>query len=326
VLVSDSPEHARIAQAATDSSPLSKSATFSDDVGALGDPGIASAWFDYGALSKIAGTTGAGGLLGLNGLGKTLATQGSAQQLLSGHGAIALRFSGAGLELAGKLRGLGATASAVELPPAKLNLPGDSLAVVQVAGLGDAVAKAWPDLIKQIAGISSTTPAELTSQLQDQTGLKLPGDLRPLLGNQLGVAVRAGKGKTPEVGVRVDSSSPDVKRVSGLLGKLAEDAGPAVTVRPFAGGYAVASTAAQADALTKGGNLADTQGFKDAVPDADGASIIMYVDLAKTIDLLGSDSVSADAKKSLDVFQSVGFSAKSDGPGAQSFAFRLTTR
>jgi len=327
VLVSDSPEHVRLAQAATDSSPLSASPAFSEDVNALGDQGIASVWFDYGALSRIAGSAGSGGgLLGLNGIGRTLATQGSAAGQLKGHGAVALRFSGAHLELAGKLRGMDLPPGTNALPAAKINLPADSLAVFQMAGLGDAVVKAWPQLLKQVATLGKVSPDELTKQVQDQTGLKVPNDLRPLLGDQLGVAMRARKGGTPEFGVRVDSSSPDVKRVSGALKKLLADGGPAVTVRPFGGGYTLASTAAEADALAKGGNLADSQGFKDAVPDADGASVILYVDLAKTIDALGGDSISAEDRKTLDVFESVGFSARSDGDGAESFSLRLTTR
>jgi hypothetical protein len=330
LIVSDTSEHATAAQTAAKSSPLSSSAAFSDDVAALGDQGIASFWFDYAALGKLTqDTSGGGGLFGLNGLGSALAGQAGAAQLPSfkGHGAMALRFSGANMELAGKLRGFDLPMSIADLGAAKVDLPADSLAAFQVAGLGEGVAKAWPDLVKQLATLGKTTPEELTSQAEQATGLKLPADLRPLLGEQFGVALRGGAGgQAPEFGIRVQSSSPDTKRVADLVSKVAQDGGTQVTVRQFAGGYAIGSSAAQADSLAKGGGLAASERFKNAVPDADGAAVVLYVDLEKALALTGTDSMSEANRKSVAALQAVGFSVKQDGEGSESFALRLTTR
>jgi hypothetical protein len=240
VLVSDTQAHADTAMAAAESSPLSSSSAFKDDVDALGDQGIASAWFDYAGLSKIGKTSGSSGLFGLGGgLGSTLAGRNAAAQLVTGHGAVALRFSGANLELAGRLRGLGETWKIGSLPAAKVNLPADTLGVVQIAGLGDAITKAWPDLVKQFGTLSGTDPDELTSQLEQQVGLKLPEDLTPLLGDESAVAMRATTGQKPEFGLRVDSSSPDTKRVSSLVSRAFRGSGEAITVKQFSGGYAI---------------------------------------------------------------------------------------
>jgi hypothetical protein len=63
------------------------------------------------------------------------------------------------------------------------------------------------------------------------------------------------------------------------------------------------------------------------VPDAAGASMVMFVDLEKTVASVGTGSTSDSTRKSMEALQAVGFSARSDDGGSgATFALRLTTR
>ncbi|WP_252975295.1 DUF3352 domain-containing protein, partial [Janibacter melonis] len=119
------------------SGSLADSANFSDDMKALGEDGLMTAWVDGDAASKIAGAAMMGG--------------GSTGQS-SGRVAMALRFDGPTLELAGTASGQQAGMLSDDDVSVD-SLPSDATGVLSVRGLGPAVKTMWGDLEKQAKGV-----------------------------------------------------------------------------------------------------------------------------------------------------------------------------
>lgn len=156
--------------------------------------------------------------------------------------------------------------------------------------------------------------------------LKLPGDLEALLGTSFRLAVGPqGAQGEPTIGVRVASTSPRVGPATTAISKLLAAEGIQVQRRNVPGGYVLANTAGQADALARGGSLGQSEQFRRAVPDAASASVVVFADLSRLPKLLGED-LSAEDAKTLSAFGAVGIGVSYDGKGLVSVRARLTTR
>lgn len=301
--------------AAVDRGSLADSATFADDMGALGEQGVMSAWFDatngVKEISKLGGS----------GMDSTLATAGA-----KGRFAAALRFDADYVELSGVFRGADGT-KAVKGDGAQLvNLPDNTVAAMHLAGGDQLVDAAWPQLKKQLDSLGSAQgQRDLVGQLEDQLDVKLPDDLKLLLGRSFTLALpdQDFQSGTFSIGGKVVTS--DAKRADELLGRLSALAGGGtdpLTHSVDGDTVYAATTQAYADALKAGGKLGDSDAFKLAVGDVSSSTTAVFVDLDK-IEKLYLGEMKGDQKSFVEALRSVGINQSSTGDGEGTFSLRL---
>jgi hypothetical protein len=94
-------------------------------------------------------------------------------------------------------------------------------------------------------------------------------------------------------------------------------------LRRVEGGLAVGSNPEALQQIASDGGLGESKAFRAAVPDADGAGYLLYVDIARAIELsgaaLGEDAADAEP------LQSLGLSGSGDDRNS-TFRLRLTVR
>jgi hypothetical protein len=84
----------------------------------------------------------------------------------------------------------------------------------------------------------------------------------------------------------------------------------------------VASSKAQADLLSKNGGLGDRDAVRKALPDVDGATVALWVDIRSLLDgFMGADGVDENLKP----IAGLGVTAKVADNGTASFRLRLVT-
>ncbi|TPG17076.1 DUF3352 domain-containing protein [Pedococcus bigeumensis] len=315
---------------ATAKGTLADSTNFAKDMAELGEDGVAASWFDAGKADGLLGGA-SGGLFGAIPGSLMGASPSSTGGVGKGRVAVALRFDGPHLELAGHTSG-GTTSFAGKATASSIEaLPKDTLAAVTVANAGDQLKAGWPELekgFKSMAGDQEFTDG--LAQAQDALGIKLPDDLYAALGSQFSVAFG---------GLGADASDLKVAVVSNgdkaVLQKLADSAGELMgSVEPSGGGALTLKSAGDrtvvsltddyADEIASGSGLGDTAGFKEAVKDSGKAQIVGYVDIAGLLTAF-KDEVPADEAKNLGALSALGFSVTGDG-GSSDFSLRLTTK
>ncbi|TQJ48804.1 DUF3352 domain-containing protein [Phycicoccus sp. SLBN-51] len=279
---------------------------FSADMKALGEDGVAAAWVDLGKASSLTGQLGlATGMLGTS----------VPDAPKGGRLAVALRFAGPSLELAGR---------ATDMPTAwpqkrgggtgVTDLPSGTLAAFGIDSAGDQVAS------------SLTSSKELTRQMKQagsELGLKLPDDLRAALGDHATVAYGGMDGDTVKVAVRTGGDPAAVSRVVAALRKTGMQE-PGLRQSTAGGDPVVATTDGYARELASGGGLGDQRSFRDAVPAAKDARAVFFVDLAGLL-RAHEKEMGAEMRKNLEPFSAVGISTRGEGKTAE-FTVRLTTR
>lgn len=315
--LTDSDAHAQAMLAAARSAPLSDNDVYVDDIDALGDPGVATAWVDVVRTAKIRSSIDPS--LGLPGATSALGS-GAA---LTGHGAFALRFEGAALEVFGGFHG-GTPAITLPAGTGVEALPSDSVLAVGAAGAGPAFAQQWPTISQSVS--AATGGEDGLDQLEQSTGLQFPDDLEALLGKRFALALGSGASGgqgIPSAGVRVDSSAAGLDRALTTVMSLAEQGGIPLQRRMLSGGYVLATTAQEADALSKGGDLGRSSRFTAVAPDAAKASFVVYADLAGLAKELGG-SMGESATATMQEFDAVGLTVRSIGKGDVEVRLRLT--
>ena len=165
------------------------------------------------------------------------------------------------------------------------------------------------------------------AEVEDTLGISVPDDLVKALGNQLSVAFAGiGDGEAPEsleVGVVTDGD----RAVLGRLVDGGAQAGFGVDlVTKEAGDRTVLSPSqAYADRLAAGrGGLGGSAAFKAAVPDLDGARVVLFADLAGLVEEFGDD-VAAEYTQPLAPLSAFGATVSGSGDEAR-FTLRLTTK
>lgn len=284
---------------------------FSSDMQALGEDGVAAAWVDLKRVGDMADSArlASGFATGL------LGTAPASDAPRGGRLAVALRFAGPSLELAGRV---------TDMPlawPKKhgggtgvTDLPGGTLAAFGLDGAGDQVAS------------SLTSSKELTRQMKQagtELGLKLPDDLRAALGDHATVAYGGMDGDTVKVAVRTGGDPAAVSRVVAALRKSGMEE-PDLRQSTAGGDPVVATTDGYARELASGGGLGDQRSFRDAVPDAKDARAVAWFDIAGLLKAHQKE-MGAETRKNLEPFSAVGFSTRGEGKTAE-FTLRLTTR
>ncbi|MEO8329721.1 MAG: hypothetical protein ABI586_06955, partial [Candidatus Nanopelagicales bacterium] len=303
--------------------------------------GIASLYLDGAGVTDLVNNEL--GFLGYPGAG----TMGMGSDAMAGQVGAVVRVEPSAIELIGR----STEAGTLGADPTGLigSLPSSTAAAFAMTGGGDAVAKQWDALMAQLDTMGSLgmgmtdmgaaadglepvafmSPSRASGAIKNefergiaeferQYNVQLPDDLVTLFGDDLVVALDGDGliGSVPNVGLRSVTDPAAAADLATRLQPVIDDltAGYGVVVEPVDDGLVVASSSEYADQLANGeGGLLDDPAFVAAVPDAEKAAAVLWVD----VDALGSfaalyDPASADV---WDPLQGVGVSAGVDVDG-----------
>jgi hypothetical protein len=301
---------------------LAADADFTSDMAALGD-GVASAWMNTDAMGSLAGVAGFG-LLGLGGSGPEAKSTG-------GRTSYVVRFDG---DDALEVRGASTGSSSLKAPDKPLQgfneLPEDSVVAFGLAG-GNKLVAGFFDSLR--ATIDDTGPGGpeggfdgMVADAERELGIDLPEDLAVLLGSNLVGAMRDDQaGRTQlEVGARVTTDGPRAVALVDKINKATNAAGEDLPIvrRLTDDGFVMAKSTEQVDLLLKDGGLGNRDAVRNALPDIDGATVALWVDIRSLMrGFLGSDG----GNENVDPIAGIGVTAKVADDGSATFRLRLVT-
>ena len=196
------------------------------------------------------------------------------------------------------------------------NLPADTIAAMSITNLGAGLA----DLFDTVYAEAGDDPYGIIAGAED-FGVSLPDDLRTLLGEQTLAAVLGEE----DFGLRARTRDVDAAyRTAEDLARRVLGDDPSSGLRRLDDGIAVGSTPEALEAISgSDGGLGKSEVFTTAVPDADRAGAVVYVDIARAIEVSGED-LGEDAQDAA-ALQSFGLTSSGDrSDGA--FRMRLTVR
>ncbi len=215
------------------------------------------------------------------------------------------------------------------------------------ATTGAALSFAFPEgwLQKSLDSMGDGMPLDrMLADVEAETGLSLPEDAETLLGDSLSVAVDEGL----QVGPAISSEDPsaiaagirvvgDPAKILPVVEKIKKSLGPdadMLVVEPGDGAVAFGFDKEYVAKLAGRGDLGDDPTFQDAVPDADRASGVVYVNFAAGdawVERLVEDFAemaeggsNPEVHENLDSLEALGISTWVDD-GVQRGLFRLTT-
>jgi hypothetical protein len=297
---------------------LSQNATFSGDMAALGEQGVATTWWNVGPIAKELSSALLFGVRAPD-----------APQDLQGRVAAALRFDPGYAEIAGIARGFSGAAQSIQPVDGDLSelaaLPDDTLAAVHVSGGEQLLDQAWPQLEKQLNDVASSSGMDdPLGEIEDELGLALPDDLKVLLGSSFTLALPDQEfgSDVPAIGAKVVTS--DAQRAEEVVSTVEDASGAAGILTKSVDGdqLYVATTPDYVDRLKSGGNLGDTDGFKAALGDAADADYAVYVNLDR-LEKLYLEEADGEARAALEAMRAIGISSTVTGQGEAAFAFRI---
>jgi hypothetical protein len=166
---------------------------------------------------------------------------------------------------------------------------------------------------------------DLTKNFTEQYGLTLPDDLKPLLGKNLAVVVDKDSSSTPKIAARMETdpgkAEQVVDKVTGLIRRQTSSNVPIEKAKD-GDTLVVATDKAYAEQVLKGGDLGQTENFKQAVPDTKGAVMLGYVDFESAGSLTGQ----VTDNKDLDALRSAGYVIRVTGDGEAEFTLRVVAK
>ena len=287
---------------------LAKSARFTQALAPYGD-GVASFYVDVPAVRDLANSALPGGLGGA--LDGPLAGQ-SITGVLAG----VVKFEPDSVEV---LAGAPTAGHSVAPVSTMSTLPATTVGAIGVSGYGDSVAKMWGPLVQRLAQATGTSPEGETARLEHRYRVKLPDDLVAMLGSQFSLSVDSrGLAGYPLFGYR--ALTDPAAAASGLAAtqRLLRQAHVSVSTATNDDSVVLASTPGYAQQLAQAdGTLGSEPTFRSAVPDADGASAVLYVDLASILRAVGF------ADPNVTPLNSVGATVHDEG-GKATFRLRVT--
>ena len=164
--------------------------------------------------------------------------------------------------------------------------PDTTLFALEFTGGSQYVTEQWAKALEGAAGQLPPRALDRTlAQIEAQSGLRLPADLETLFGDDVALAVD-GEGLltgVPGIGVR---SITDPEAGAELAARLEQalaswTGGFGITAKGTEDGMVVASTEEFADLLVAGeGSLGETAAFQRAVPEAESAAYVVWLDFA----------------------------------------------
>ena len=284
---------------------------FSQDMDDLGEDGIASAWFDLSKAKEL--------------------DPAMSSASTEGRIAMALRFDGPAVELAGSMNGLPEESVPSGDGTSVEALPEDTAAALAVAGLDESIKNAWPEFEKNLDNIAGPSWQQDLQDIETQTGLQIPEDVAKALGSDTVLSVAADP-TTPKVALRTNGDRSTIDDMVELIQgpstssyPSSYSSGPQIFVKDGDEDRVVVSNdEGYAEEVGSGSGLGDSEAFQDAVPDADKASAVGYVDIASLVETYGSD-FDPEVRENMEVLSAFGFSASGEGDHAE-FSMRLTTK
>ena len=340
--------------AATGDGTLADDATYRKWTEAVGDAGVINAYASPEAgrvLSEEIGGFFGGDLSAVESSSSEVTTELSAYhasgaddaddpftQALSGFegGAATLRFTGDGVELAAA--GDGSSRQLADLTGTTggelvRRLPDDT-----AAAAGISLPEGW--LSRQVDGLSllfggGLSGDELYRQMSQETGLDAPDDIETLLGSGFALSVGddidlADLEYTDDgVGVPIAATvKGDPKAIGPILDKLRARAGDLPILESDSSGdlAVIGPTADYRRHVLDGGSLGDDDAFSSVVPDAEHASMVLFVDVdafEPALKKLVSGDDSGDIENLIPL-RAVGLSTWTDD-GVARFSVKLTT-
>jgi hypothetical protein len=306
VLLGDDQATVDKAVATAKDNPLDKNAKFSSDMDKLGEQGFMSAWADMKGIASISGKVDSAALGGI----------GDASM------AAALRFDASYVELKGIAQGdKSIKVNSADAGDLITKLPDSTAGAVAVSGGENLVDTMWQQMDKA----SNGNIKQLTEQITEETGLTLPDDLKSLLGKNLAVAIDKDSANGPKIAARMETdpakAEPVVEKLTTLLHERSSANIPIETAKDD-DTLVLATDKDYAEQVLKGGNLGESENFKQALPDTKGAVTVGYVDFEAASSL--SPRFSSD--KDLAALRSGGFVARSTGDGQAEFSLRVVAK
>jgi hypothetical protein len=307
VLLSDDQATVDAAVASSKDSPLSENATFKADMDALGEQGFVSLWADMKGLAALAPKEFAS---------KTAMPDGSA--------AAALRFDSQYVELKGIARGdKSIKVNSANAGDQIAKLPDTTAGAFTLSDGANLVDTVWTQLEKSGAGLNLP---ELTKGFTEQYGLVLPDDLKPLLGKNLSIAVDKNTADGPKIAARIETDPAKAEAVVDKVTDLIQSHSPMgeIPIKKAKDDktLVIATDQAYADEVLKGGNLGQSDSFKQAVPDTSGAVAVGFVDFAA----IGSLNEEIGRDKDYAALRSAGLTSRVTGDGQAEFTLRVVAK
>ncbi len=267
---------------AGESAPLADSPQFVEVFDRL-DSGVMTFFFDGQGLASAFGEA-------LEGLGLTAMELGvapgdlEAMEELGQSGAV-LRAEPTALELLAWSNAVPYTST----DPVSLvgSLPDSTLLAVEWTGGAQVVQDEWAQSLEDMesGGLTNDQIEGVFAELEAQLDLRLPEDLETLVGEDVVITVDAEGLLTgiPGIGLRSvtdpQAGADLADRIQSALSSLTGGFG--ITATGTEDGMVVASSEEFADELVSGdGSLGSQPGFQEAVPDADQAAMVMWLDFA----------------------------------------------
>ncbi len=320
-VVAETQQEADQAVASAKTADLSDSDHYQADLKQLGSLGVASGWADLGAIGKLAATDAV--------------VPSHAQLLGSGRLAFTVRMTSNSADLIGKFYGLSGPASVAA--PDLGALPSSS-AIAVGAGVNaasiDAMWNQYRELLGQFAAGPDESgvppnPDDVLDALQQEFGVRLPDDLKTLIGSGVSVSVEAhglAGGGTPKFAVQARTDGAAATRVMDNIRHGMENAGAdfPLVYRATSTGLLVASDPEYLATMYAGSGpkLSGLASFRQALPDRAGATETAFVNLDAIAAELRAQGGSSDDLKTLEAFSAVGLTAKVQG-GTATLRVRL---
>lgn len=301
MIVAETNQQAEDYAAAAARSPLADNEQFSSDMDRLGEQGVASMWFSGDGIYQAFNSTVIGDP-GPAGSQFDLMRDEVKRQIDRSYrsGAVAFRFDDRYVELATVVTGSGYQEPEGD-SVADMRLPETTAVAFGFANGAEYVDQQW-EMLLQMAddGASSGMLVPMGHDNSEQTareieralGLQLPADLQTLVGDSFTLALDgagldldalAGSGDPSmlDLGARVRTDAAGFTRVIETLeSKAAQNGLPLdLVVKEGDEGVVAALNDGYADRLVESGSLTDTDVFNTAVPDADEAQAVFFLNL-----------------------------------------------
>jgi hypothetical protein len=210
------------------------------------------------------------------------------------------------------------------------DLPDDT-----AAAFGFSLSHGWVQkMMDQVATMSGMSSDDMTSEVEASTGLTLPDDLETLLGDSATLAlssnfnmddfVNSSDGSDVPLGMRVHGDAGDIGSVLDKIAAKDPTAGTVLGHDASGDNVAIGPNPDYRAELLKDGSLGDSEAFKDLIPEADKASVALFVNFDASDWLANLAQDDAEAKANLEPLKGLGMSSWIDGDTSH-FLLRLTT-
>jgi hypothetical protein len=307
-VITQSPQSAQHLIDQAHAASLATSPSFTDAMSPLGD-GVASFYFDTAAMATLGQQLGP--LVGL----------GASQSTSTGPGGIAagvVRFQPDAIELVASAP---AAAGTAEVPASMVaTLPDSSVVAVGASSSAALIKTQTAALVQRLSLLTGLGAGSGLAGLGPAAS-RLPQDLMALVGDQLAISVdRKGVATDPMVGFMSRTDPQRSRRAVDDVVGLFRRHGTRVVAASTSDTVVLANDPGYAATLAaQDGTLGDDPRFRSAVPDAQGASLVAFVDLSALLSANGGSDPNTAA------WDAIGASAHSSN-GRTAYLVRLTVK